>query len=103
LSGGQRQRIAIARAVLRDPSILVLDEATSMIDSESEAAISAALAEFAAERTTVVVAHRLSTVMHADLIVVLDQGRIVATGTHSQLLESSDLYRRLAEHQLVST
>ncbi len=102
LSGGQRQRLAIARAILRDPAILLLDEATSMIDAESEARITEALAEFASGRTTLVVAHRLSTVVNADRIVVLDKGRVVDQGVHSELLERCDVYRRIAEHQLVS-
>jgi ABC-type multidrug transport system fused ATPase/permease subunit len=100
LSGGQRQRIAIARAILRDPAILILDEATSQIDAESEANITQALAEFVTNRTTFVIAHRLSTVVNADMIVVMTAGRIVDIGTHSQLLASSDLYRILCRTQL---
>jgi len=102
LSGGQRQRLAIARAILRDPAILILDEATSMIDAESEAKINEALSEFSAGRTTLVVAHRLSTVINADRIAVLDEGRLVDQGTHAELLERCDVYKRIAERQLVS-
>lgn len=99
LSGGQRQRLSIARAILRDPAILILDEATSMIDAESEAGIGEALGEFGKGRTTLIVAHRLSTVMDCDSIVVLDQGRVVDQGTHVELLERCDLYRRLVRSQ----
>ncbi len=102
LSGGQRQRLAIARAILRDPAILILDEATSQIDAESEAFINAALAEFCVGRTALIIAHRLSTVHNADRIVVLDAGRVEEQGTHEQLLQSSELYRRLTQTQLVA-
>jgi len=102
LSGGQRQRIAIARAILRDPSILILDEATSMVDAASERLIGDVLSTFCTNRTTLIVAHRLSTVLGADRIVVMDKGQIVALGTHSQLLETSPLYKSLAQHQLIS-
>jgi ABC-type multidrug transport system fused ATPase/permease subunit len=100
LSGGQRQRISIARAVLRDPRILILDEATSQVDAESEDLINTAIAEFGAGRTTLVIAHRLSTVLAADRIVVMDTGRIVATGRHAELLASCDAYQRIARTQL---
>ena len=101
LSGGQRQRIAIARAILRDPAILILDEATSMIDAESEAKIAEAIAEFAKSRTCLIVAHRLSTVINADAIVVMDQGRIIDQGTHAQLLTRCAVYKSLVNSQLL--
>ncbi len=99
LSGGQRQRIAIARAILRDPPVLLLDEATSALDAEAERAVQHALATLARGRTTLVVAHRLATIRNADRIVVLDAGRLVATGTHAQLVEAGGLYARLAALQ----
>ncbi|RJL07525.1 ATP-binding cassette domain-containing protein [Paracoccus aestuarii] len=99
LSGGQRQRIAIARAMLRDAPILLLDEATSALDAESEALVQAAVGRLAEGRTTIVVAHRLATVKQADRIVVLDQGRIVAQGSHDQLVAQGGLYARLARMQ----
>ncbi|TXS93901.1 ATP-binding cassette domain-containing protein [Parahaliea maris] len=99
LSGGQRQRIAIARAILNDPDILLLDEATSALDTESEFHVQQALQELMRGRTTVIIAHRLSTILHADRIAVMDQGRIVATGTHESLLRDNHLYARLASLQ----
>ncbi|MFZ4541787.1 MAG: ABC transporter transmembrane domain-containing protein [Rickettsiales bacterium] len=99
LSGGQRQRLAIARAIVRDPAVLLLDEATSALDAENETAIQAALERIMRERTTLVIAHRLATVINADRIVVLNNGKIEATGTHQQLLETNPLYKRLAELQ----
>ena len=93
LSGGQLQRIAIARAILRDPAILIFDEATSQIDADSEAKIQKAIAEFSQGRTSFIIAHRLSTIIDADRIIVLDAGRLAADGTHKELLESCTLYR----------
>ena len=103
LSGGQRQRLAIARALLRNPSILILDEATSQVDAESEAQINEAIADISKDRTVVLIAHRLATVVDADLIVVLDEGRIVDQGRHDELLERCELYRRLTRTQLVAS
>jgi ATP-binding cassette subfamily B protein len=99
LSGGQRQRLAIARALIRNPRILILDEATSALDSESEKLIQDALSRLMKSRTTFVVAHRLSTVQEADLILVLDDGKIVESGTHSQLVSQQGMYRRLYDAQ----
>jgi subfamily B ATP-binding cassette protein MsbA len=102
LSGGQRQRICIARALLKDAPILILDEATSALDTESEAMVHKALSNLMKNRTTLVIAHRLSTIMHADKIVVMDQGRIVETGSHKKLLAHDGLYCKLYEMQFSS-
>jgi ATP-binding cassette subfamily B protein len=99
LSGGQRQRLAIARAIVRNPAILLLDEATSSLDAENERLIQQALQHVMKDRTTLIIAHRLSTVQGADRIVVMNEGRIEAIGTHAVLLKSSPLYARLAALQ----
>ena len=99
LSGGQRQRLALARAILNDPEILLLDEATSALDTESEYYVQQALTEVMRDRTTIIIAHRLSTIINADVIAVMEKGRIIATGTHTELLESCPLYARLASLQ----
>lgn len=99
LSGGQRQRIAIARAILKNPRVLLLDEATSALDSESEHLVQQALDKLVSERSTLIIAHRLSTILHADTIYVLDSGKVVASGTHAELLQHSALYARLASLQ----
>jgi len=101
LSGGERQRLAIARALLAAPSILLLDESTSSLDGRNEQLMRDAIDKVAASRTLIVIAHRLSTVVDSDLIVVLDQGKIIGQGTHDELLESTPLYRDLASHQLL--
>jgi len=100
LSGGQRQRIAIARAALRDPTVLLMDEATSQVDADSERQINEAIREFGRGRTVVTVAHRLSTVLAADWIVVMDQGRVIDRGSHAELLERCEVYRAIATSQL---
>ncbi|GIQ64528.1 hypothetical protein PACILC2_30960 [Paenibacillus cisolokensis] len=100
LSGGQKQRLAIARALLKDPRILILDEATSALDSESEALVTEALERLMQGRTTFIIAHRLATVVRADQILVVDEGMIVQRGTHRQLLQEGGLYRKLYEQQL---
>jgi ATP-binding cassette subfamily B protein len=99
LSGGQRQRIAIARAILRDSRVMLLDEATSALDAESEMLVQEALEHSMEGRTSLVIAHRLATVLGADRIVVLDRGRIVEEGTHASLVSAGGLYARLAELQ----
>src|SRR5690606_34845264 len=99
LSGGQRQRVAIARAILRDAPILLLDEATSALDAESETMVQAALEELMEGRTTLVIAHRLATVLKTDRILVLDEGRIVEQGTHESMVSSGGIYARLARLQ----
>ena len=99
LSGGQRQRLSIARALLADPKILILDEATSNLDTESEQLIQQSMTELMRDRTVFVIAHRLSTITHADQIVVIDDGRIVELGTHDSLIKKNGVYAEMVQRQ----
>jgi subfamily B ATP-binding cassette protein MsbA len=101
LSGGQRQRLSIARAVLKNPPILILDEATSALDSESERLVQDALNKLMKNRTSIIIAHRLSTIQHADEIIVIQHGKIIERGKHDNLIEGKGLYRKLIEIQKV--
>jgi subfamily B ATP-binding cassette protein MsbA len=101
LSGGQMQRIIIARAILKNPAILIFDEATSQVDADSEAKIHRAIEEIMQDRTSIIIAHRFSTVITADVIVVMDDGRIIAQGQHNELIKTCRLYQSLYETQLV--
>jgi ATP-binding cassette subfamily B protein len=103
LSGGQKQRLAIARALLTDAPILLLDEATSALDAQSEHLIQQALPQLMQGRTTLVIAHRLATVQHADRIAVVDGGKLVALGTHNELIKTNALYARLAHLQFATS
>src|SRR6185436_5829733 len=99
LSGGQKQRLAIARAIYKNPPILILDEATSALDTESERLVQDALDKLMQNRTSIVIAHRLSTVRHADQIIVLKHGEIVERGTHEELMKATSYYRKLVDMQ----
>ena len=102
LSGGQKQRLSIARAVLKDSPIILLDEATSSLDTESEEKVQNAIANLTKNKTTLVIAHRLSTIIKADKIIVINQGEVVDAGTHSHLLKNSNIYKNLYSKQLAA-
>lgn len=99
VSGGQKQRLCIARALLKKPKVLILDDSTSAVDTQTDALIQKAFAEYIPETTKIIIAQRVSSVMHADKIIVLNDGKIVAVGTHNELLTSSDIYREVYESQ----